>query len=140
MLFEIEEISMEVDVDATKHYYSQATKLSCDCAECQNYLKNSHTASLGFLQSFGIDPAKILGVEAYPIEGNEGYVECDCHALVIGRLNEPTRKRPAYTGVMDGVQLTVTSEYVDYLKHLEDRPESSFELIFRIRIPEGPKS
>lgn len=138
MVYKIGDINMQIDQDATQEYYVHAQQLQCNCSVCRNYREWYSLygkSDLHLLSTFGIDLEKLLGIETYQDTLVDEMIECDCYALLVGKIDEPAHRMPAYSGFGDGIDMSVSSMYTDYLNALENRPPSSFELRFRIKIP-----
>lgn len=68
MIFEQGVYGLDVDVERTRAYYAQAGGVDCGCSGCRNYavaVKQMPRTVRGFLEQFGIDPAKPAETTAY---------------------------------------------------------------------------
>lgn len=87
------------------------------------------------LDSLGIDPLRIFGVETFQ-EAGESFIEYHCHTLLVGKISPATISDDKYiTYQTNAFHLMAKREHSSYMNEVENIPGRSFTLIFVITLP-----
>ena len=147
-IIEKEDYVFNVDIEKTKEYY--ATKVLCDCDECQNYYRqaeNTFQKLKNFLLDFGIDIARPDEICSTYSKGRVDYhvvaytavgecVKCGKYEIDMEDgglfLNLVINKNPAYPNEQEERQCfeivvyNIRLPWVLETPHEEERPKMSF--------------
>lgn len=130
---------ISVDIPATRRFHRRLPVYTCSCQNCVNYLLAIHQAPREQLETFdalGVDPARVLGMEAFQDKPLDGGVEYHGHTLLIGKIAPPTAPDDTYLSYeVHGVRFFIRREPSSYMLEMAGMPRMAMALAYVITLP-----